>query len=249
VGLPGRARTVAWTEVAVNGPHPGLSSTPKGSSASGSHSAILALIQLFELWKSLTAFPGPTSSSGSPTRINSAGGSDHVCSRSPAWRGSLGIGLVRSGPPPEGRARFLMSGSDQGRGDMSETGGPLPFLRRVAVSEPVCEQVVDTHVAIVDVLRNPIGKIPAPVDRGGLIVRCTAEVDLDPRHLSESKLCGLDRSGKLDVSGFLGDACRRRPSGRCLLGVGLLLASAPQATRRPFFGFGGLGLILRFLEG
>jgi hypothetical protein len=30
---------------------------------SGSHSAILALIQLFELWKSLTAFPGPTSSS------------------------------------------------------------------------------------------------------------------------------------------------------------------------------------------
>ena len=28
-----------------------------------SHSAILAFIQLFELWKSLTAFPGPTSSS------------------------------------------------------------------------------------------------------------------------------------------------------------------------------------------
>jgi hypothetical protein len=27
------------------------------------YSAILALIQLFELWKSLTAFPGPTSSS------------------------------------------------------------------------------------------------------------------------------------------------------------------------------------------
>jgi hypothetical protein len=46
--------------------------TPKGSTGgydyqrlkvSGSHSAILALIQLFELWKSLTAFPGPTSSS------------------------------------------------------------------------------------------------------------------------------------------------------------------------------------------
>ena len=30
---------------------------------SGSYSVILALIQLFELWKSLTAFPGPTSSS------------------------------------------------------------------------------------------------------------------------------------------------------------------------------------------
>ena len=46
--------------------------TPKGSTGgydyqrhkfSGSHSAILALIQLFELWKSLSAFPGPTSSS------------------------------------------------------------------------------------------------------------------------------------------------------------------------------------------
>ena len=43
---------------------------------SGSHSAILALIQLFELWKSLTAFPGPTSSSrrarsSSASRISS----------------------------------------------------------------------------------------------------------------------------------------------------------------------------------
>jgi hypothetical protein len=73
VGFPGRARTVACAKGAVNRPHPGLSRAhPKGSTGgydyqrlkvSGSHSAILALIQLFELWKSLTAFPGPTSSS------------------------------------------------------------------------------------------------------------------------------------------------------------------------------------------
>ena len=30
-----------------------------------------------------------------------AGAGDQVRSRSPAWRGSLGIGLLRSGPPPE----------------------------------------------------------------------------------------------------------------------------------------------------
>jgi hypothetical protein len=73
VGLPGRARTVACAKGAVNRPHrDNPARTPKGSTGgyeyqrlkvSGSHSAILALIQLFELWKSLTAFPGPTSSS------------------------------------------------------------------------------------------------------------------------------------------------------------------------------------------
>jgi hypothetical protein len=73
VGLPGRARTVACVKGAVNRPHrDSPARTPKGSTGgyeyqrlkvSGSHSAILALIQLFELWKSLTAFPGPTSSS------------------------------------------------------------------------------------------------------------------------------------------------------------------------------------------
>ena len=66
-------RTVACAKGAINRPHPGLSArTPTGSTGgydyqrlkfSGSQSAILALIQLFELWKSLTAFPGPTSSS------------------------------------------------------------------------------------------------------------------------------------------------------------------------------------------
>jgi hypothetical protein len=38
------------------------------------------------------------------------------------------------------------------------TGGPLPFLSRVAVSEPACEQVVDLHVVIVDELRHPSGR-------------------------------------------------------------------------------------------
>ena len=30
--------------------------------------------------------------------------------------------------------------------------------RSIAVSEPVCEQVVDVHVVIVDVFRHPIGR-------------------------------------------------------------------------------------------
>jgi hypothetical protein len=92
------------------------------------------------------------------------------------------------------------------------------------------------HVVIVDVLRDPIGKIAAPVQRGGLIVRCTAEVDLGPRHLSESKVCSLNCGGEFDVWGVLGGACRRRPSGRRLLGVGLVLASAPHTPRRRSFG-------------
>jgi hypothetical protein len=57
----------------------------------------------------------------------------------PPCGGSLGIGLVRSGPSPEGKARFLMSDSDQGRGDMSEPAVRFAVLRVVAVSEPVCE--------------------------------------------------------------------------------------------------------------
>jgi hypothetical protein len=73
VGLPGRARTVASAKspsIALTRDSPAR--TPRGSTGgydyqrlkfSGSHSAILARIQLFELWKSLTAFPGPTSSS------------------------------------------------------------------------------------------------------------------------------------------------------------------------------------------
>jgi hypothetical protein len=110
---------------------------------------------------------------------------------------------------------------------MPEPAVRLPLLRRAAVSEPVCEQVVDTHVVIVDVLRDTIGKIPTPVYRGGLIIRSTTEVNLGPRHLSESKLCSLNRGRELDVWGiFVGARCRP-PSGRRLLGVGLLLASAP----------------------
>jgi hypothetical protein len=73
-GWPSRpGRTVACAKGAVNRPHPGLSSArTEGFNRrydyqrlrfSGGHSAILALIQLFELWKSLTAFPGATSSS------------------------------------------------------------------------------------------------------------------------------------------------------------------------------------------
>jgi hypothetical protein len=64
---------VACAKGAVSRPDLGLSSAHRRVSTggydyqrlkfSGSHSAILALIQLFELWKSLTAFPGPTSSS------------------------------------------------------------------------------------------------------------------------------------------------------------------------------------------
>jgi len=60
---------------------------------------------------------------------------------------------------------------------------------------------------IVDVLGDPIGKIPAPVHCGGLIVRCTAEVDLRPRHFSESKGFGLNCGGELDVWGVLAGAC------------------------------------------
>jgi len=77
----------------------------------------------------------------------------------------------------------------------------------VAVSEPVCEQVVDAHVVIVDVLRDPIGKIPAPIHCGGLIVRRAAEVDFGPRHLLETKVFGLNRGGELDVWGVLMGAC------------------------------------------
>jgi hypothetical protein len=123
----------------------------------------------------------------------------------------------------------------------------IRIRRSIAVSEPVCEQVVDTHVVIVDVLRHPIGKIPAPAHRGGLVVRCTAEADLGPRDLTESKVFGLNRRGELDVWGVLG-ACRRRPSGRCLLGVAHRLASAQQARRRPFVGSDGLGLVLQCLR-
>ena len=79
------------------------------------------------------------------------------------------------------------------------TGGPLPFLSRVAVSEPVCEQVLDFHVVIVDVLRHPIGKIPAPVHCGGLVVWCTAEADLRSWHLLESEAFSLIRGRELDI--------------------------------------------------
>jgi hypothetical protein len=131
--------------------------------------------------------------------------------------------------------------------DMSEPVVRSPGLRPVAF-EPVCEQVVDTHVVIVDVLRDTIGKVPAPVHRGGLMVWCTAEVDLGPRHLSETKIFGLNCGGELDVWGVLGDACRRRPSGRRLIGVGILPPSAPQPPRRPFVGSGGAGLMPRLRD-
>ena len=44
--------------------------------------------------------------------------------------------LLRRGPPPEGKARFLMSGSDQDRGDLSDR-------RSIAVSEPRCRSSAD----------------------------------------------------------------------------------------------------------
>jgi hypothetical protein len=80
-------------------------------------------------------------------------------------------------------------------------------MSRVAVSEPVCEEVVDLHVVIVDVLRHSIGKVLAPAHCGGLIVWCTAEADLRPRHLAESKVFGLNRGGELDIWGVLGGNC------------------------------------------
>ena len=80
------------------------------------------------------------------------------------------------------------------------------------------------------------------------MVWCTAEVDLGPRHLSETKIFRLNCGGELNVRGVLGDACRRRPSGRRLLGVGLLPASAPQPPRCPFVASGGLVLMLRFRD-
>ena len=70
--------------------------------------------------------------------------------------------------------------------DMSEPAVHPPGLRPVAF-EPVCEQVVDTHVAIVDVLEHD-REVPAPAHRRRLIVWCAAEVDLGPRHLSETKI-------------------------------------------------------------
>src|SRR5215212_3221082 len=124
----------------------------------------------------------------------------------------------------------------------------IRIRRSIAVSEPVCEQVVDTHVVIVDVLRHPIGKIPAPAHRGGLVVRCTAKADVGPRRLTESKVVGLNRGAELDVWGVLVIARRRRPSGRCLLGGAYLLASAPPATPHPFGASAGLGLMLRCLR-
>ena len=54
------------------------------------------------------------------------GGGDHVRSRSPA---SLGIALVsvswEADLTPEVKARFLMSGSDEGRSRHVRAGGPF----------------------------------------------------------------------------------------------------------------------------
>ena len=57
--------------------------------------------------------------------IASVGGSDHVRSDHPPRWGSPGLGLVGSGPSPEVKARFLMSGSDEGRSRHVRAGGPF----------------------------------------------------------------------------------------------------------------------------
>ena len=44
------------------------------------------------------------------------------------------------------------------------------------------------------------------------MVWCTAEVDLGPRHLSETKIFGLNCGGELDVWGVLGGACNASPA-------------------------------------
>ena len=57
--------------------------------------------------------------------IASVGGSDHVRSDHPPRWGSPGLGFVGSGPSPEVKARFLMSGSDEGRSRHVRAGGPF----------------------------------------------------------------------------------------------------------------------------
>ena len=67
----------------------------------------------------------PGHGEGRRARIASVGGSDHVRSdHLPRW-GSPGLGLVGSGPSPEVKARFLMSGSDEGRSRHVRAGGPF----------------------------------------------------------------------------------------------------------------------------
>jgi hypothetical protein len=55
--------------------------------------------------------------------------------------------------------RVAIRGGLQGRRRSPDSGLVTIRTRRsIAVSEPVCEQVVDVHVVIVDVFRHPIGR-------------------------------------------------------------------------------------------
>lgn len=131
------------------------------------------------------------------------------------------------------------SGRPESSWDISGVCGP------VAVPEPVREQIVDSHVAVVHVLHDRVWKVPAPTRRGGLVVGRAAEANLHIRYLTEPNVVGVHSRGELDVRDVVVGAVRvPRSSGRQFLRLALVLPPAPQPTRRPFLGAGGLGLVL-----